>query len=221
MTKLNKVVVSGQICFLAYFDWFPETVPLPFLGTNQTYTMQVLNGPKGFRVITARALFNEIISDRKPLDVQKVDLIRSRTVNTRIVSLFNEFINTPGIDQILFWYKSQNSFLCIYKEEQTGKLRFYGCNKHIEHHSSNIEWIIKPMLERMICDNAKQKLLVDDRTAALVGFGLLPLFNKETSGNQLQGHTVTYTCNVRSFKVSLSDEQIMSARAILRLIKKG
>ena len=55
-------------------------------------------------------------------------------------------------------------------------------------------------------------------TAALVGFGILPLYQAHESGNVYQGFNTSYTCNVLSHSVSLSEDQQIMARKILRLI---
>ncbi len=154
----------------------------------------------------------------RPIDFAKIDKKRPQEINDQIVKLFNNFINTFGIDEILTFYKSQGSLLHI-KRDNNNQLFFYGCNDNIEHHSSNIEYIVKFLLHKMLHDNGSKKILLDSHSLTLVGFGILPLMSKDKCGNVYRDFNGQKRCNVGSYQVSLSDEQVKSIRMILRLIR--
>jgi hypothetical protein len=180
--------------------------------------MNIVDTTSDFEKILAKD-FVKVLSNRHPIDFKKIDLKRPRQSNARILRLFNQFINSPGMHNILFWYKSQDWLLYIYRDAKTSLLNFYGCNKNIDHHGSNIEFIIKPVLHKMLHDNGSRKTLVDNHSLSLVGFGFLPLVEKEEVGNVYQGFNTKYSCNVEVFQTCLTDDQIKLAREILRLIK--
>jgi hypothetical protein len=108
--------------------------------------------------------------------------------------------------------------LCIYKNTTIDQLRFYGRHKHVEHHSSSIDGCIKFILHKLLYHNGSKKPLIDGHSAALVGFGILPAYQAHESGNVYQGFETSYTSNVLSHTVLLSDDQQMLAKKILRLI---
>ncbi|MCX6757464.1 MAG: hypothetical protein NTZ44_01100 [Candidatus Nomurabacteria bacterium] len=180
--------------------------------------MTILNGPTDFENISKKDLLKRIQNRKDPINFEKVDFKRDKKTNRQILQLFHQFINSPGLHEILLWYKSQSALLAIYKDINKGVLKFYGCNRHIEHHDSNIEYIIKWFLHRILYDNGKNKELVDRYTLALCAIGPIPLISREERGNIYQGHEINYYCNVATFKVSISNEQIFLARNILRLI---
>lgn len=172
-----------------------------------------------FTKISAKNFVIESLLNRYCTDFAKIDLRRPRQTNAEILKLFDEFINSQnGIQKSLLWYKSQGWLLYLYKNEMN-LLKFYGCNKHIDHHNSNIEWVIKPLLQRMLQDNGSRKILFDRSGIALVGFGFIPLFKTEVNGNIYQGFDGKPRLNIDAFQINLSNEQITLARKILRLIK--
>lgn len=158
----------------------------------------------------------EVQIKHRPIDFSKIDKKRPEELNDEILELFNNFINTSGIDKILSFYKSQDYLLCINKINN--KLIFYGCNEDIEHHSSNIEYIVKFLLHKMLHDNGSKKILLDKQTMSLVAFGFLPLMRMDQTGNVYQGFDNRPQCNVKAFKVCLSNQQIELAKKILKLI---
>lgn len=172
-----------------------------------------------FTKISAKNFINESLLNRNCTDFKKIDLRRSRQINAEILKLFDEFINSQnGIQKSLLWYKSQGWLLYLYKNEMN-LLKFYGCNKHIDHHNSNIEWVIKPLLQRMLQDNGSRKILFDRSGLSLVGFGFIPLFKTEVNGNIYQGFDGKPRLNIDAFQVNLNVDQTTLARNILRLIK--
>lgn len=182
-------------------------------------SIKVVNTNPDFHLFYARDFVNNHLKNRGCIDFQKIDLKRSRKSNAEILKLFDQIINSAGMYNVLLWYKSQNWLLYLYKDIKTNLLKFYGCNKNIDHHSSNIEYIIKPFLHKILRDNGGEKLLIDNYSFALVNFGILPLFRKDQFGNVYQGFDGRKECNVNSFSVRLSEDQINLARKILRLIK--
>jgi hypothetical protein len=176
--------------------------------------------PQPFPESTTREMLQKIQwRDVQPYaDFRKADLCRSKKENFEIVRLFNQFINSPGICEALLFYKKECWILHIYRDAITKELKFYGCNRHIEHHSSAIDGVVKPVLHRLLHDNGGKKTLVNKHALALVGFGIMPLLQRHESGNVYQGFETTYTSNIPTHEVSLSQEQQTMARKILRLI---
>jgi|GEM_PF-3524337 len=183
--------------------------------------MEVLNKTQttqDFEKIIPRIFVANHLKNRRCIDFEKIDSKRFSQVNSNILRLFYQLINSQGISDILLWYKSQNWLLYLYRDTKN-LLHFYGCNKHIDHHSSNIEWIIKPLLQKMLKDSKSKKILFDNHSLSLVGFGILPLFRQEVNGNVYQGFDNRMQCNVKLFQVSLTNEQVSLSRKILKLIK--
>ena len=177
-------------------------------------------GLRPFDITTPRQLITDL-KGRRVINFEKRDQCRPRTTNLEILKLFDSFINSPGIEEILLWYKSQTPLFYFYKDSNTKRLKFWGCSKYADHHGSNIEYYIKHVLHQMLHDNGSKKLLIDRHSMALVAFGILPLYGNEESGNSYQGFTQTKTINVLHYEVQLSPTQINSAREILRLIKRS
>ncbi len=177
-------------------------------------------GPKPFHEATAREMVQSMQwrNVQPYADYRKADLCRSKKENVEIIRLFNLFINSPGVEEALTWCKGY--ILCIYKNTNINQLRFYGHHKHVEHHSSSIDGCIKFILHKLLHHNGSKKPLIDRHSAALVGFGVLPLYEKTESGNVYQGFNTHYQCNVLSHTVKLSDEQQTMAKKILRLIHR-
>ncbi len=146
------------------------------------------------------------------IDFAKKDIKRSSEINQKIIQWFEYLMNTPNIYSTLQFYKSQNALLYI--EERGGLLRFYGHENHIDHHSSNIEYIIKYICHRILRDNAKNEVLLDYHTLALARFGLLRATYVIKNGN---GDTFTHT-DVEGHKIILCERQINILRNILRMI---
>lgn len=206
--------------FIFVFDWFSES--LFWRGCDNqlnTHNMHIVKKTQNFEKFFPRDFVKNYLRKRGCIDFEKVNLKRQRQVNVQILKLFDAFINSPGIHDILLWYKSQGWLLYLYKDTNTNLLKFYGCNKNIDHHSSNVEWIIKPLLHKMLHDNGSRKTLIDTYSLSLVGFEFLPLFKKDQNGNVYQGFDGKKVCNVQSFQVCLSDEQVDLAREILSMIK--
>ena len=150
------------------------------------------------------------------IDFDKLDSKRSADINDLILKKYHAFINSPGIVDILRWYKSQNWLLYI--DYSSDGLRFCGCEDSIDHHSSNIEWIVKCVLHKMLHDNASKKILLDRHKMSLAAFGFIEPFSVEESGNVYQGFERKTVSNIPAFQVLLSQQQVMEARNILRLI---
>lgn len=147
------------------------------------------------------------------IDFAKKDTRRSPEINQKIIQWFEYLINTPNIYSTLQFYISQNALLYI--KERDGLLRFYGCENHIDHHSSNIEYIIKYICHKILHDNAKKEVLLDYHTFALAQFGLLRAIYVSKNGN---GDTLVHT-DVKGHKIMLCKRQINILRNILRMIK--
>lgn len=148
------------------------------------------------------------------IDVSKIDLKRSKDINQKIILWFEYLINTPNIGSLVEFYHRQGYLL--YVEKRHDLLRFYGCDENIDHHSSNIEYVVKFLCHKILHDYGKNKILFDHHDLALAGFGFTRMSYYIKNSN---GDILSIATDVKNHKVVLYEKQIQILRGILRMIE--
>jgi len=144
------------------------------------------------------------------INQKNLDLKRSKETNQMIIQSFEYLINTPNIKLFLAFYRRQNYLLYI--EECDGLLRFYGHKDYVEHNNSNIEYIIKFICHKLLYDNGKGEILINNGDLTLAWFGFIRMHYINAFGK-----TAT---DIELCKIILCKRQIEILKGILRMIKE-